>query len=125
MIKFKHKGNLKKTTNFLKKASKFDHMSVLNNYGRRGVAALASATPTDTGETALSWYYKLRSENGKYYIEWHNSNVVTGVVIAVILQYGHATSSGGYVQGIDYINPALSPVFENVINDVWREIING
>ena len=91
-------------------------------YGQRGVNALAAATPKDTGLTAASWYYEVERTDNDLAIYWKNSNTNNGVNIAVILQYGHGTNGGGYVRGIDYINPALRPIFEEIANDVWEEV---
>jgi hypothetical protein len=97
-------------------------LSDLDKYGREGVAALASATPVDSGLTASSWYYEIVRTNGSVTINFNNSNIQNGVPIAVILQYGHATGTGGYVQGRDYINPAIRPIFDRIANDAWREV---
>ena len=91
-------------------------------YGEKGVSALASATPVDTGKTAESWQYKIEQTKGSIRIYWTNTNVNNGVPIAIIIQTGHGTGTGGYVQGRDYINPAIRPIFDNIANDVWRDI---
>jgi hypothetical protein len=122
MISISHKGTFNNTDKFLKKLSTSDYMMVLDKYGREGVDALKSATPTDSGETANSWGYKISHDKESTSIIWTNSHVVDGVLIAVILQYGHATRNGGYVQGRDYINPAIRPIFDKISNDVWREV---
>lgn len=122
MIVIKHKGDFKNTEKFLKSVSKFDAKRILEKYGREGVAALASATPVDSGITAASWDFEVTVEGGRYAITWTNSNVVNGVPIAIILQYGHGTRNGGWVQGRDYINPALQPIFDKIANDVRREV---
>jgi hypothetical protein len=122
MISISHKGTFNNTDKFLKRLSTSDYMMVLDKYGREGVDALKSATPTDSGETANSWGYKISHGKGSTSIIWTNSHVVDGVLIAVILQYGHATRNGGYVQGRDYINPAIRPIFDKISNDVWREV---
>lgn len=122
MITFRHKGDFSRTTRFLDRAKKFSYTEILNRYGREGVAALASATPVDSGVTASSWYYKIEQENGLIKIVYCNSNVQNGVPIAIIVQYGHGTGTGGWVQGRDYINPAIRPVFDRIANDVWREV---
>jgi hypothetical protein len=87
-----------------------------------GVAALSNATPVETGETANAWYYKIVRRKGYYSIRWYNSHIEDGMPIAVLLQYGHGTGTGGYVQGRDYINPAIRPIFDQMINDFWREV---
>ena len=122
MIKIRQKGDFAKTTSFLMKAKKGIRLSDLDRYGREGVAALASATPVETGLTASSWYYKIERTNGSILISFHNSNIQNGVPIAVILQYGHGTRNGGWVQGRDYINPAIQPIFDKIANDAWREV---
>lgn len=122
MIQFVHHGDFSKTTKFLKRAMKPD-LRFLNQYGEEGVRALSSATPTDSGKTASSWSYQIRKDNGRTIIEWTNSNVNKGVNVAIILQYGHGTRNGGWVQGIDYINPALRPVFDKIADKAWEEVI--
>ena len=123
VIRITQTGNFSKTTNFLTRALRRNYMKVLDKYGRRGVDALANATPIDTGYTASAWNYKIENQNGEIEITWTNSNVVNGVSIAIILQYGHGTRNGGYVQGRDYINPALQPVFDEMAEEVWMEVI--
>ena len=122
MIKFRHKGDFSKTTGFLEKARQTVRLGFLDKYGRAGVAALASATPVDSGLTASSWYYKIENKSGSTSISFYNSNVQNGVPIAVILQYGHGTRNGGWVQGRDYINPAIQPIFDQIVKDAWREV---
>ena len=97
-------------------------MAILEKYAKEGVNALAEGTPIDSGETANSWNYEIRATRNGAVIYWTNSNIVNGVPIAMILQYGHGTRNGGYVQGIDYINPALQPIFDKMSNEVWREV---
>lgn len=122
MIVLKNKGDFSKTTNFLKRITKLDYKSILSKYGKMGVDALAKATPVDTGLTASSWSYEIVEDDGGATIYWKNSNIVKGVSIAVILQYGHGTGTGGYVEGIDYINPALRSIFEGIADDAWKEV---
>ena len=122
MITFRHKGDFSKSTKFLKRAKEAARVKVLDKYGREGVAALASATPVDSGLTAASWYYKIENKNGSISITFNNSNIQNGVPIAIILQYGHATGTGGWVEGRDYINPAIQPIFDRIVNDAWREV---
>lgn len=124
-ITVSHKGDLSKTTNFLKNALKGSFYRSLERYGEEGVAALRSATPVDTGMTASSWYYEIERGFGSATITWKNSNIVNGVPIAIILQYGHGTRNGGYVAGRDYINPAIQPIFDNIANAVWMEVTKG
>jgi hypothetical protein len=94
----------------------------LDEYGRKGVAALSSATPVDTGQTANSWYYKIERTNTSVSLVFCNSNVQNGVPIAIVLHYGHGTGTGGWVQGRDYINPAIQPIFDEIANNLWREV---
>lgn len=121
-IRIKSKGDWKKTKTFLQHAEDFDPIPILKRYGEIGVDALSSATPVDTGLTAASWYYEIEKTNDGYSINWNNSNIVDGVNIAVIIQYGHGTQSGTYVQGRDYINPALSEVFDKLAVQLWKEV---
>lgn len=122
MLKITVKGDLKKTHNFLERVRNLFKLGVFDKYGRAGVEALRAATPIDSGETATSWEYKIVRKNGQLNIEWLNNHINKGVPIAIILQYGHGTNHGGYVQGRDYINPAIQPVFDNLANDLWREV---
>ena len=122
MIKFRHKGDFSKLTRFLEKAKESVHLGVLDKYGREGVAALASATPVDSGLTANSWYYEITNSNGSARIDFYNSHVNKGVPIAIILQYGHGTGTGGWIQGRDYVNPAIQPVFDKLVNEALREV---
>lgn len=122
MIKFTHKGDFSKTTRFLERAKNVVKLGELDKYGRAGVAALSSATPVDSGETASSWYYEIKRQNGRVSINFKNSNVNQGVSIAIILQYGHATGTGGWVEGRDYINPAIQPIFDEIANNAWKEV---
>lgn len=122
MIKFRHKGDFSKSLRYFEKVKGAVRLSDLDKYGREGVAALASATPVDSGLTASSWYYEIVRSNGSVSINFNNSNIQNGVPIAVILQYGHGTGTGGYVQGRDYINPAIRPIFDRIANDAWREV---
>lgn len=108
--------------NFLKRAKKLDY-SVLDMYGQIGVEALASSTPKDTGRTAESWYYQIVETKDGVSIQWLNSNLGDGwCPIAVILQYGHATGTGGWVEGRDYINPSIRPIFDDIANQVWKGV---
>lgn len=122
MISFRHKGDFSKLTRYLEKAKEAVRLGDLDKYGREGVAALASATPVESGLTASSWYYEITNKNGSATISFYNSNSQNGVPIAVILQYGHGTRNGGWVQGRDYINPAIQPIFDRIANDAWREV---
>jgi len=122
MITFRQKGDFSKLTRFLERAKETVHLGDLDQYGRAGVAALASATPVDSGETAQSWYYEITNKKGFVSISFHNSNIQNGVPIAIILQYGHGTGTGGWVAGHDYINPAIRPIFDQIANDAWKEV---
>lgn len=122
MITFRQKGGFSKLARFLERAKEVVHLGDLDKYGREGVAALASATPVDSGETAKSWYYKIENQNGVVSISFYNSNVNAGVPIAIILQYGHGTGTGGWVEGRDYINPAIQPIFDRIADAAWREV---
>jgi hypothetical protein len=122
MIVFKHRGNFKNTERFLTNTQKVRYLRILQKYARKGVIALTSATPIDTGLTSKSWDYEVNVSRSGYSISWTNSNVVSGVPIAIILQYGHGTRNGGYVQGRDYINPTIRPIFTKIATAVWREV---
>lgn len=122
MIKFKQKGDFKKLDSFFEKAKEIIRVGDLNKYGRAGVEALRAATPKDSGETANSWSYDIIREDGEASIIWKNSNINDGVNIAIILQYGHATGNGAYVQGVDYVNPAMKPIFDNIAESAWKEV---
>ena len=121
-ITFKQKGDLTKTQRFFEKCLHLYGLGMLDIYGREGVSALASATPVKSGKTASSWTYVVNNKKGRTSIEWHNTNINDGVPIAVIIQYGHGTGNGGYVQGIDYINPAIRPIFDKIAENLWREV---
>ena len=122
MISFRQKGDFSKLTSYLEKAKEAVKIGDLDRYGQQGVAALKSATPVDSGLTANSWYYKIDRKEGSVSISFHNSNIQNGVPIAIILQYGHGTGTGGWVQGRDYINPAIQPVFDEIANNAWKEV---
>ena len=122
MISFRQKGDFSKLTRFLERAKNLVHLSDLDRYGREGVAALASATPVDTGKTAASWYYDIKINKESASITFNNSNVQNGVPIAIILQYGHGTRNGGWVEGRDYINPAIQPIFDRLADEAWEEV---
>lgn len=122
MITFRHRGNFKKTEKFLNGAKRLNLKKVMERYAIEGVRALASATPVDSGLTADSWGYKIEISKGSSSIYWTNSNSNKGTQIAVILQYGHGTGTGGYVQGRDYINPAIRPIFDKLAESAWMEV---
>lgn len=122
MIRFTHKGDFSKTTKFLSRAKNSVRFSDLEKYAKKGVEALASATPIDSGKTASSWGYEISNEKGLISIAFTNSNIQDNVPIAIIIQYGHGTGTGGWVEGRDYINPAIQPIFDEIVNDLWREV---
>lgn len=122
MISFRHRGDFSKFSRYLERAKNVVRVGDLDKYGRQGVAALASATPVDSGETANSWSYEIERTNESISIQFYNSNIQNGVPIAIIIQYGHGTGTGGWVQGRDYINPAIRPLFDKIANDMWREV---
>lgn len=122
MISFRHKGDFSKVTRYFERVKSINHASILDKYGREGVAALASMTPVESGLTASSWYYEVSYSGGSATLTFLNSHVNEGVPIAIILQYGHGTGTGGYVQGRDYINPAIRPIFDRIANEAWREV---
>ena len=122
MISFRHKGDFSKADRYLEKLKESVKLGVLDKYGRAGVAALSSATPVDTGLTANSWFYEIEHSSGSDKIVFNNSNIQNGVPIAIILQYGHGTGTGGWVQGRDYINPAIQPIFDQMAKEVWKEV---
>ena len=122
MITFRQKGDFSKASRYLERLKEAAKLGVLDKYGREGVAALASATPTETGLTASSWTYEIERQGSSVSIVYKNSNINKGVPIAVILQYGHGTGTGGWVQGRDYINPAIQPVFDRIADEAWKEV---
>ena len=124
VISMKTTGNFKKTEGFLHKIEQVYYRHKLNHYGELGVQALRSATPKDTGLTADSWSYEIAEEGNRLALYWKNTNRSDGgALVAILLQYGHATRTGGWVEGIDYINPALKPVFNQIAQEVWKEVI--
>lgn len=125
MIGYSSDGNFKKTTKFLEFMKTGEVFNNLSSYGSSGVSALSSATPSDTGETAHSWSYEVKRSKGYYTIYWTNSHVLHGVNIAVIIQYGHGTGTGGYVAGRDYINPAMRPIFDRIATEIWRQVTSA
>ena len=125
MIRITTKGDFNNTFRFLNKMNKFQINKILEKYGQMGVEALRSATPIDSGKTAESWGYEISVGKEGATIHWTNTNQNKGVYIAVILQYGHGTGTGGYVQGVDYINPAIRPVFDKIAEEAWMEVVNS
>lgn len=122
MITIEHHGKFEKADRFFKHMFKFEIMNTLKKYGEEGVKALRDATPKDSGKTADSWGYEIQKTSTGYSVIWTNSNINKGVQIAIILQYGHGTGTGGYVEGRDYINPATRPVFDALAEEAWREV---
>ena len=122
MISFRQKGDFKHLNGYLERFREGLKIGVLDKYGDEGVQALKDATPKDTGLTSESWRYRILRGNGTASITFDNTNIQNGVPIAIILQYGHATRNGGYVEGIDYINPALRPIFERIAEEAWEEV---
>lgn len=122
MITFKQSGNFNNTEKFLTRAAKLSYLDILKKYGQIGVSALASATPVDSGLTSQSWDYQIKMSKGSFIIYWTNTNIVDGVLIAAILQYGHGTRNGGYIQGRDYINPTIQPIFDKILDEAWKEV---
>lgn len=122
MIVIRQQGDFSKLSKYLERLKETARLGILDKYGREGVAALASATPVDTGLTASSWYYEIKRTNNSISLNFGNSNIQNGVPIAIILQYGHGTGTGGWVEGRDYINPAIQPIFDKIANDAWKEV---
>ena len=122
MIHFRHTGDFSKLTGFRERAKEAVRLGYLNMFGGGGGAALSSAPRFDSGETAASWYYEITNKNNTITISFHNSNIQNGVPIAILLQYGHGTGTGGWVQGRDYINPAIQPIFDQIAEYAWKEV---
>ncbi len=124
MLSVNNSGSFKNTASFFDRVRNGSLFSELDRYGKQGVDALASATPRESGETAQSWEYRIFKKSGRYGIAWYNTHVNNGVNIAIILQYGHGTGTGGWVEGYDYINPAIRPVMDRIADDVWKKVIS-
>ena len=124
MIKIVQKGDFKKSITYMEKLKEAIRLNAFDKYGQEGVSALSSATPVDSGKTASSWYYKIERTKNTISIAFYNSNVNKGVPIAIILQYGHGTGTGGWVEGRDYINPAIQPIFDKMAEEAWKEVTN-
>lgn len=122
MITFTHKGSFNKLEAFLARVSNKNYLNILDKYGQEGVKALAAATPRDTGKTADSWGYEITYTHDTTTISWYNTNVNDGANIAILLQYGHGTGNGGYVQGTDYVNPAMRSIFNSMADQLWKEV---
>jgi hypothetical protein len=125
MLSISSSGSLKNTQSFLEKASRAAIMGVLQSSGKEGVAALSSATPRDSGRAASSWGFEVSKAGGVYTITWTNSDVENGFPVAIMLQYGHGTGTGGYISGRDFINPAMRPVFDRIADRVWKAVISA
>lgn len=121
-VSVKSTGHFKSTLDFLDELSKNPYRDIFEKYGKLGVQALTAATPVDTGKTASSWEYKIIETKDATKLQWHNTNVDDGVVVAVLIQYGHATRNGGYVQGRDFINPAIKPILDGLADQIWKEV---
>lgn len=122
MIRFRQQGDFSKTEDFLKRAKELRIRQLLESYGQKGVAALASATPVETGLTASSWFYEIVTSDSGMALVFKNSNIQNGVPIAIILHYGHGTRNGGWVEGRDYIFSTIQPIFDQLAKDAWREV---
>lgn len=122
MITFRHRGNFSKSQQYFERIKNSVRLGILDKYGREGVSALASATPTRSGETASSWSYEVSHDSKGATLTFHNSHINDGVPIAIILQYGHGTGTGGWVEGRDYINPAIQPLFDKLAEEAWKEV---
>lgn len=125
MITIRSKGDFSKATRYFERVKKAAKVDILDKYGKAGVAALSSATPVDSGETANSWYYEIKRQNGSVRIDFLNSNIKNGFPVAIMLQYGHGTGTGGWVEGRDYINPAIQPIFDKIAEDAWKEVTSA
>jgi hypothetical protein len=125
LITFEQSGSFKHMESFLQKMSSGDLFRMLDRFAQQGVTALASATPYESGLTASSWSYEIKHSSSSYSITWTNSHIVDGVPIAIILQYGHGTGTGGYVSGRDYINPTLKPIFDKIADEVWKVVTSA
>lgn len=122
MISFRQKGDFSNLTRYFERVKEAAKVGILNKYGRAGVDVLSAATPIESGLTANSWFYEIEHNSESATISYHNSHINKGVPIAIILQYGHGTGTGGWVQGRDYINPAIQPLFDKIANEAWREV---
>lgn len=122
MIRFRQKGDFSQLSKYFERVKEAARVGILDKYGQAGVEALSSATPVDTGETASSWYYEIEHRNGSASIMFNNSHLNKGIPIAIILQYGHGTGNGGWVEGRDYINPAIRPIFDKIADQAWKEV---
>lgn len=122
MIRINSSGSFHNLEAFFRRVSNGALFTHLNRYGQMGVDALSNATPLDTGETATAWNYRIVSRGGRYTIEWFNNNMAGDTPVVILIQYGHGTGTGGYVEGRDFINPAIRPIFDRIANEVWEEV---
>lgn len=122
VVKVTHKGDFKKTTSFLNRVQKLNFETIFDKYGKMGVDELRRATPKDTGKTAASWGYTVEVGHDSATVIWTNNNINQGENIALLIQYGHGTATGGYVRGFDYINPAMDRIYEKCLDEIWREV---
>jgi hypothetical protein len=125
VFSFESSGSFKNLEAFLNRMSKNEMFSTLEPFAKQGVAVLAAATPFDSGLTSASWSYTIDKSRGAYSITWTNSHIVDGRPIVIMLQYGHGTGTGGYVQGRDFINPAMKPVFDKIADQVWKAVTSA
>lgn len=125
MISFRHRGSFKNIERFLNRMERREMFAGLNALGQEGVNALSAATPVDTGVTAGDWYYVVKTSSRGASISWHNDNIVAGTPLVILLQYGHGTGTGGYVQGRDFINPAMEPIFNRIAEEVWKVVTSA
>lgn len=122
IISFEVRGSFNRLETYLKSLSKLNITAILEAHGQEGVAALIGATPVDSGLAASSWGYEVSTANGRYTIAWTNADIENGFPVAIMLQFGYGTGTGGYVQGVDYINPAIQPIFDRIENEVWKAV---
>lgn len=125
MVEFRHRGNFNKTEKFLTRIKDEGYLNILERYGQMGVDALKTNTPIDSGKTANSWSFEISHGRDGTSLSWINTNENDGVNIAIILQFGHGTGTGGYVKGVDYINPAIQPIFDKIAEEVWKEVTSA
>ena len=122
MIRVKCTGDFNNTMKFLERARKLSITDILNRYGQEGVKALKAATPKDTGDTASKWGYEITTGKNKHSITWTNDSINDGIPIVILIQYGHGTKNGGYVSGVDFINPAIQGVMNKIADSIWKEV---
>jgi len=125
MLTITSSGSFKHTEAFLHAMERFNILSILHSYGALGVQALSSHTPIDSGRAAASWSYKVGRQGSRYFIDWYNSDVEDGFPVVIMLQFGHGTRTGGYVQGRDFINPAIKPIFDHIESEVWKVVTSA